>query len=285
MPIQGLVRLRKHQFGRQSAWGNAEPAQRAYPFSGVPSVNLNWTDPEGDFGSLFPIAAPYRGAADLTAALSVPVVNYNDLPLMFAAVFGNAETPTGSGTSKTWVWTPGALTPDDFDLFTYEFGDDVTDDWYQLLNGVLTQLQFASSDGGPITASMQWLFSTANSTGSTDSPVDGTVPTPSLSVDSAGIPVYAKDMSLFIDSAAANIGNTQITGALHSFQQTITVEIDQKRFIDGTQKFEASALGPSLDAGRDPAGLRQDHGHHRHRQRVGCLDERHGGRPLRALVG
>ena len=126
MPVQGFVRLRKHQFGRQSAFGNAEPATRAYPFQGVPGVVLNWTDPEGDFGSLFPIAPPYRVAPDLTASLTAPVVNYNDLPLMFSAALGNDETPTGAN-AKTWAWVPSALTPDDFDLHTYQFGDDVTD--------------------------------------------------------------------------------------------------------------------------------------------------------------
>ena len=165
MPVQGFVRLRKHQFGRQSAWGNAEPATRAYPFSGVPSVNLNWTDPEGDFGSLFPIAAPHREAPDITASLNAPVVNYNDLPLMLAGVFGGDERPTGSGTSQMWAWTPAALTADDFDLFTYEFGDDVTTDWYQLTEGIITQLTFNGPDNlGPVSASMNWLFAQVAST-------------------------------------------------------------------------------------------------------------------------
>jgi hypothetical protein len=244
VPIQGFVRLRKHQFGRQAAWGNAEPATRAYPFSGVPSVNLNWTDPEGDFGSLFPIAAPYRGAPDITANLTAPVVNYNDLPLMFSGAFGNDETPAGAGTAKTWEWTPAALTADDFDLHTYEFGDDVTEDWYQLTEGILTQLQFTGPDsGGPVTASMNWLFANAASTGSTDFPVDGTVPTSGLTVASADVPVYVKDMSLFIDSAVGNLGNTQISDALHSFQQTITIGVDQKRFVNGSQDFSISAYG------------------------------------------
>ena len=243
MPVQGQVRLRKHQFGRQSAWGNAEPATRAYPFSGVPSVNLNWTDPEGDFGSLFPIAPPYRTAPDLTASLSAPVVNYNDLPLMFSGVFGNDESPTGT-TAKTWVWTPGALAPDDFDLHTYEFGDDVTTDWYQLTEGIITQLTFNGPDNlGPVSASMNWLFAQVASTGSTDSPVSGTVPTPSLSVDANAVPVYLKDGSIFIDSTAGSIGSTQITDALHNFQLTITVEVDQKRFANGTQSFELGAYG------------------------------------------
>jgi hypothetical protein len=244
MPVQGFVRLRKHQFGRQSAWGNAEPATRAYPFSGVPSVNLNWTDPEGDFGSLVPIAPPYRVAPDLTASLTAPVVNYNDLPLMLAAALGNDESPSGGGAAKTWAWEILGITSEPFDLFTYQFGDDVTTDWFQLTEGILTQLQFTGPEtGGPVTASMNWLFAQVRSTGSTDSPVDGTVPTPGLSVDASAVPVYVKDMSLFIDSAAANIGNTQIVDALHSFDLTITVGVDQKRFVNGTQTFDIQEYG------------------------------------------
>jgi hypothetical protein len=207
-------------------------------------VNLNWTDPEGDFGSLVPIAPPYRVAPDLTASLTAPVVNYNDLPLMFAAALGNDETPTGGGTAKTWVWTPSALTPDPFDLFTYQFGDDVLTDWYQLTEGILTQLQFTGPEtGGPVTASMNWLFAHVASTGSTDSPVDGVVPTAGLDVDSSAVPVYVKDMSLFIDSTAGTIGNTQITDALHSFDLTITVGVDQKRFVNGSQSFDIEEYG------------------------------------------
>ena len=132
---------------------------------------LNWTDPEGDFGSLFPIAPPYRVAPDLTAALTAPVVNYNDLPLMFSAALGNDETPTGAGASKTWAWVPSALTPDDFDLHTYQFGDDVLTDWFQLSDGILTELSFTGPEtGGPVTSSMNWLFAEVRSTGSTDSP-------------------------------------------------------------------------------------------------------------------
>ena len=244
MPVQGFVRLRKHQFGRQSAWGNPEPATRAYPFSGVPSVNLNWTDPEGDFGSLVPIAAPYRVAPDLTAALTAPVVNYNDLPLMFSATFGDDETPAGAGTAKTWQWTVLGTTSEPFDLHTYQFGDDVLTDWYQLTEGIITQLSFSGPEtGGPVTASMQWLFAGVNSTGSTDSPVDGTVPTPGLSVDANGVPVYVKDMSLFIDSTAGTLGNTQITDALHSFELNITIGVDQKRFVNGTQTFDIQEYG------------------------------------------
>jgi hypothetical protein len=208
-------------------------------------VNLNWTDPEGDFGSLTLIAPPYRVKPDLTADLTDPVVNYNDLPLMFSAFVGNDETPTGGGAAKTWQWTPDVTSPDPFDLHTYEFGDDVTTDWYQLTEGILTQLQFSGPDDGrgPVTASMNWLFAGVASTGSTDSPVSGVVPTANLSVDSSAIPVYLKDGSIFIDSSAATLGNTQISDALHTFQLTLTQEVDQKAWMNGGQTFDIDNFG------------------------------------------
>ena len=243
MPIQGFVRSRKHQFGRQSAFGDAEPATRAYPFSGTPDVNLNWTDPEGDFGSIAPIAAPIRGVPDIGAGLNAPVVYYNDLPLMLAGIFGGGVTPTGT-TAKTWVWTPGWESPDAADVFTYEFGDDVTTDWFQLRDGLLTSLNFTSpEDRGALSAAMQWMFGHAASTGSTDSPVEGTVPTTGLSVDSNGAVVYAKDISLYIDSTIGGIGTTKIVDGLHTFGINITRELDQKRFVNGSQSDELDAYG------------------------------------------
>ena len=242
MPIQGFTRLRRHQFGRQNALGNAVPATRAYPFSGVPDVNLNWTDPDGDFGSIDPIAAPTRGAPEITAPLTVPVWYYDDLPLAFSGFFGGAEVPTGGGTAKTWTYTPASLTADDFDYFTYQFGDDVTTDWFQLRDGIVTEFELSGEDQNALTGSVNWRFAHAASTGSTDSPVEGSVPT-SLTVDSAGIPVYLKDMSLYIDSAAGSIGGTQILDALHSFRLRATQEVDDKRFANGAQEFEINGHG------------------------------------------
>jgi hypothetical protein len=242
MPIQGLTRLRRHQFGRQNALGDAVPANRAYPFSGVPDVNLNWTDPEGDFGSIDPVAAPTRGLPEIGAALTAAVLNYNDLTLIACGFFGGGETPAGGGTAKTWTHTPASLTADDFDLFTYEFGDDVVEDWFQLRDGILTEFEISGENQGPLTASMTWSFAHAASTGSTDSPVEGSVPT-SLSVDAAAIPIYLKDASLFIDSAAGSIGGTQISDALHSFRLRGTQEVDRKRFANGSQQFEINGYG------------------------------------------
>jgi hypothetical protein len=166
MPVAGQVRLRAHQFGRQAAVGTPVAAHRRYPFSGTPDVDLQWTDPEGDSGSLDPVPPPTRGAGTFTAGLTASTVYYNDLPLMLSGIFGQGVTPS----RWTWTYTPTSLTPGAFDYFTYQFGDDVTTDYFQLFDGNLTQLVINSPEtgGGAVSASMTWRFGQARSTGSTD---------------------------------------------------------------------------------------------------------------------
>jgi hypothetical protein len=138
-----------------------------------------------------------------------------------------------------------STTPGAFDYFTYQFGDDVTTDYFQLYDGNMTQLVINSPEtgGGALSSSMTWRFGQARSTGSTDSPVTGTVPTTALSIDVAGTPVYLKDCSVFIDSTAGGIGTTQIVNGVHNFTMTITQEVDEKKFANGTQVFGADDIG------------------------------------------
>ena len=148
MPIQGFVRSRQHNFGRQASLGTKVSAKRAYGFRGVPTPNLNWTDPEVDTGAIVPVVAPFRGIPDLSASLTDPRLAYNSLPLLLAGLFGGGVTPTGSGTAKTWAFAPAAVAPlDDDDVFTYEFGDDVTTDWYQFGDGLLERCEITGPEG------------------------------------------------------------------------------------------------------------------------------------------
>jgi hypothetical protein len=237
--------MRKHQFGRQSALNTPVAAVKAYPFSGVPSVDLGWTDREIDVGSIDPVAAPLRGAGDLTASLSDPGVEYNSLPLMFAAIFGGSVDPTtpGDGTAKAWSWAPASETVDEPDVFTYEFGDDVTTDWYQLGDGLLESLELAGPEGlGPFTASMTWRFGSMNSSGSTDEPDSPAVPT-SLDVDPDGAILYLKDLGIYIASSVAGLAAGQVTDALHAVTLRISGDLDQKRFANGDQSFDIDAYG------------------------------------------
>ena len=114
--------------GRQDTFGTKVAATRAYPFSGTPSVDLQWTDPEVDTGSIVPTVAPARGAGEFTAPLTDPQLAYNNIPLLMEGIFGGNVNPAG-GAVETWTHNPAAVAPLDEDSnFTYEFGDDRTDD-------------------------------------------------------------------------------------------------------------------------------------------------------------
>jgi hypothetical protein len=242
MAVAGIVRLRKHQFGRQDVFGTKVAATRAYPFSGVPDVDLEWTDSEVDTGSIVTTIPPTRGAGAFGASLTAPQVTYNDLPLMLDAVFGGNVNPTG-GAIETWVHEPAAVAPlDDFSNFTYEFFDDTSaDEADQLGDGIITSLALTGPEGlGAISASMTWAFGSASNKSSTDSPVSGTVPTPGLAVSTTDAIVYLKDMGIYIASTAAGLAAGQVTDALHTFELTITAEYDDKRFANAAQTFDVS---------------------------------------------
>jgi hypothetical protein len=245
-PAQGFVKYRKHQFGRQSSFGTPVAATAAYAFTGVPDPDLAWTDREVDVGSIDEVAAPSRGAPNYTAPLSSPGVEYNDLPLMFAGIFGGGETgtPEVGGTSVAWGWAPASLTVDAIDVFTYEFGDDVTTDWFQYGDGILESLELAGPEGlGAFTSAMQWRFGSLGSSGSTDMPDSPTVPTADLVVDPNAVLLYLKDTGLHIASSVAGLGAGLVTDALHSLSLKVTVETDQKRYAQATQSFDISAYG------------------------------------------
>ena len=244
MPIAGFVRLRKHQFGRQDDFGTKVSASRAYPFKGTPTVELNWTDPDIDVGSRDVVAPPYRSAPDITAALTDPALAYDQIPLLMCGFFGGDEHPVPVGSlGFTWTHEPASVTVDDPDLFTYEFGDDVTTDWFQLGDGMLENLEISGPDGlGPLSTSMSWRFGSAASTGSSDSDVTGTVPTPGLNVETTAAIVYLKDGAIFIGDSVGNL--SQVSDALHNFTLKLAQEIDVKRFANGSQVFDAQAYGP-----------------------------------------
>lgn len=242
MPVQGFTRYRRHQFGRQAAFGTAVAAKRAYAFSGVPAHDPEWTDPEVDVGSIDPVVAPFRGAGSYTAALTDPALRYNNLPLMLSAFFGGGVAATGA-TAKTRLYDPSSTTVDPLDLFAYEFGDDVVTDWMQYRDGILESLEFTGPEGlGPLTASMGWRFGTMTGSGFTDFPDSPAVPT-ALAVDPNEVIVYLKDLALYIASDPYDLtySGFRIADALHTFTLRMTKEIDVKRFANGDQSFDVDA--------------------------------------------
>jgi hypothetical protein len=248
----GLTRLRRHLFARQSAFGTAVPAVRAYPFSGVPMPDLNWTDAEADQGARVLVQAPTRGIPNLTPTISSNRLNYNDLPLQFSAFFGGDVSPTG-GPDFTYAWEPDLTVAGTPDIYTYERGSDPDgtsgkpNDWFQWRDGMITQLTIDSpEDGrGVLTSSMQWLFGNVEYAGNSDGPVL-TIPSITDRPDSDPVPVYLKDAKVYINTEASDIGGQQISDAVHKFTLTLTQEVDQKRYVNGSQAYDLDGYGMGL---------------------------------------
>ena len=251
MPVVGLTRNRRHLLGRQTAFGSPVPAVRAYPFSGTPDEVEQWTDPEGDFGSVYPVAAPFRGVGEYGANLSLNPLNYNDLTQLLSGFFGGDVTPTGTGDIHR-IYEPAADGSVVFDVYSYEFGDDADgsdsdrpNDWFQNSDGFITSFTIDSPEtgAGVLTSQQQWSFGSFFYAGSTDNAPDSTIPSIPDVPDTDPVQIYLKDASVFIDSDASDIGSTQVSDSLHKFTLRGTQEIDKKYYVNGTQAFAPQAYG------------------------------------------
>jgi hypothetical protein len=251
MPVLGLVRNRRHLLARQSAFGSVIPAVRAYPFSGTPTEDEQWTDPEGDFGSIDPVAAPYRQAGDYGAGLTLNPLNYNDITQLLSGFFGGGVIASG-GPAYTRVWTPDSQGADDFDVYSYEFGDDADgsdsdepNDWFQNGDGTVSSFTIDSPEtgAGVLTADEQFTFTSFFYAGSTDNPPASTIPSISDVPDTDPTQIYLKDAKVYIDSDASDIGGTQISDSVHKFTLRGTQELDKKWYVNGTQSFAPQNYG------------------------------------------
>lgn len=225
--IPGSVQLRRHQFGIQSALNTAVAATRRVPWTGPIEINPNWTNPDVDLGSLDPIAQPFIADFSVSANLESNVVYYNDYPLRWGAGLKGGVSPSLSSGAYTWDFQIASLTPDVFDVFSDEWGDDTeATDGIIGVGGVIDVLEESfSPDLGPWQISDQWLYS------------DGLVGqnlTDSLTPDSNGVPVMADETQVKMDTAPGSIGITIVDQGVHAVTQRITNNLDRKRFANGS---------------------------------------------------
>jgi len=224
--IPGAVRLRRNQIGIQSALNTVVPATRRVPWRGGIVVNPNWTDPDADFGSLDPVAAPTRGILVITSTKTGSQY-YNDLPIRALAGLKGGVSPSGGGTAKTWDFQVASLTSDVFDIFTNETADDTeATDATIGIGGVIDSLEDVyPQDLGAATLNDNWVYSSATiASNGTDS----------LTVDSAAIPVLAAGMVVKMDTAAGSIGTTPIDAAVHDVTVRVQNNLDIKHFANGS---------------------------------------------------
>lgn len=235
MPLQGFTRFRRFQLGKQSAYGTAVTATRAFPYRGVPDINLNWTRPDVDTGTIDPAIAPYRAGQDITFPVNGPLT-YNDAPYLLSAALYGGVSPTGA-TAFTWTFTPSSTTNEDFEYFTAEFGDDTSaSDGLQLVDGIIENLTLTlPTDMSPWTVDANWRFGKV-----------GTYPTDraSLAVDTNPTFVFGADTQVFINDSSGAIGTTMLTNVLHSATVTIENTVDLKYFANGSNtRFAVAGMG------------------------------------------
>lgn len=249
MPIlEGAsTRLRKHQWGYQgsnvSTIRTPVAAVRVIPLRGTPNVEPNLTFDDVDEGSIDPVQAPYFGPLDITETLS-GTTTYNDLPWYLSAAIKSGITSSGGGAAKTWTHQASSLTADPLGYITEEFGDGVLTDWYQFFGGVAEEFSVSGDATAPLETSISMRFAGYNSTGSTDKPVSGTVPTPALTVDDEPTRVFLADAEVFIDDAYTGIGATKIADALQSLELSVSNGLDLKRPANGSNtRFQIAQYG------------------------------------------
>ena len=226
--VPGAVRLRFNQFGIQSSLNTAVAATKRVPWRGGIVVNQNWTDPDIDDGSLDPVALPTPGLLDVTSA-KTGALYYNDLPIRLLAGLKGGVSATSSTTDQEWDFQVASLSSDVFDIFTNQTGDDTeATDTTIGIGGVIDSLEDTyPQDLGAATISDNWVYSSATLGGNG---------TDSLSVDSAAIPVLARDLTLKMDSTAAGIGGTLISGTSAPHEVVVRVQnnLDRKRLMNGS---------------------------------------------------
>jgi hypothetical protein len=234
VPIQGFLRLRRFQAGKQSAFGTAVAATRVYPWRGAPTIDRQWTDPDIDTGFLDRTVPPYVVAPELTQAVSGPA-DYDSLPAVYSAGIKGGVTGVGGGAAKTWTYQAASDGTDPFEYFTVEYGDEVALDNVQLRDGIIETVTFEMpEDLGPWTVSPTWRFGKATYQ----------VTRANLTAPANPIWMYGADTEIFLNDTSGTIGTTKLTDTLHAATITIENSIDQKRFANGSNtRFELAGYG------------------------------------------
>jgi hypothetical protein len=235
MPIQGFRRFRKHQWGKQSSFASNANATRVLPWRGPISVDPARENPDVDTGALDPIMQPLNGAKEITSSLDITAFAFDDAPYAWAASVKGGVSPTGA-TAKSWVFQAASLTPDDFDYFTDQWGDDVVTDWIHGGSGVANQFEIGFDEGlGVFTGSLDMVYARAHLASG---------PTGGLVVDTTPQWVYGADTEVYLDTAFGSIGTTKLVDAIHGATFRLNNNLDLKRFANGSNtRFDLAGYG------------------------------------------
>ncbi len=235
MPIAGLTRFRRHQWGKQSAFSSNTAATRRMPWRGAIVVDPARTEPDVDVGSLDPILAPFLGPQTVTAGLEVTALAYDDAAYFWSALVKESSI-TGAGANKTHTIQAASLTADDFAYFTDQWGDDVSTDYIIGGSGVGDSGEIGFGDDlGVWTGSLDMVYARAQL---------GSGPTGGIVVDDTPQWVYGAHTEVYLDSVYTSIGTTRIVDAVHGATVRVSNNLDQKRFANGSNTaFQLSGYG------------------------------------------
>lgn len=234
MPIQGNTRFREHQVGAQTSLSSNSVATRTLPYRGPITIDPAREQPDVDVGSLDPIMAPFNGAKNIESTWEGKLA-FNDAPYLWTGLIKSGVTPTGA-TAKVWTITAASLTADGVQLFTDQWGDDVTSDWINAGGGTIDSLEVGfGEDLSAWDVNAGLVYANADI---------GSAPTGGLTVDASPTWVYGADTEVYVDTAAASIGLTKWTDAIHSASVNVNNNLDRKRFANGSNtRFNLAGYG------------------------------------------
>ena len=232
MAVQGFVRLRKHQFGKQTSFSSNASATRALPYRGAIVYDPQRELPDVDTGSIDPILAFFNGAASITSSLEGKAA-YNDMPYLWSALAKGGVTATGA-TAYTWTYQAASLTADPFEYYTHEWGDDAQN----IIGGasVIDSAELSFDDSlAAFNVREDWISARA---------LFGTGLTGGLTVDSSPTWMYGADTEVYLDTVYTSIGTTKLSDTIRGVSVQINNNLDQKRYANGSNtRFQLAGYG------------------------------------------
>jgi hypothetical protein len=224
VPIQGFIRFRRHQVGKETNFSSNTPATRRLPFRGPIVVEPNRTTPDVDTGSLDPWLPAFAGATDVTGTWDGKQA-INDMPWIYGLGLKGGVTATG-GPAYTYTFQAASLTADSFDYVTDEWSDDVSSDSIVAAGGVInswTETFGEDLSAWDISAELYYAKATY-----------GAGLTSGLSVDETPEWAYGAHTVIYMDSNPAAIGITPLLDAVHGATYAVNNNLDRKRYAEGS---------------------------------------------------
>lgn len=224
-PVLGVTRLRALALGLETTPFTQIAATRKMPWSATPTVNPNWTKSTADTGTLDLAIAPYAKNLDIGVSMTGELFS-NDAPTLISAGVMGGLSFTTSGSAKILTAAPATTSQDVFDTYTAECYDDATGDAWAFTGGVINSFTLDyPQDMGPIVHTSNWFFGKV---------VYPATPTGALSVDAAPVPLYGGDTYFYLNDTSGAIGTTQLVSQIYGASLTVTNNLDQKRFANGS---------------------------------------------------